>query len=306
MTEEAQTKPARTFRMPKINYYVRKVYRPKILVLDFDDTVLLWPRNLKLTNGKRLNFSAYVANVFAKFTAEILGIDKDEAYELCFAGFVEYGSAIIGLMESDDYDVTYDQAHEIFIKVHHHVATNPSKGLVAWAKANIRLYEQLKALKTTPYIFTHGSTEYALIGLKCMGLLDTVIPAENVFGMDMFGYYNTKNKPAAYVWLQQKLNIPFNRMIMSEDSHRNLFYAHGFGMKTVLLHRPDEKGDPFAPYPYVDHNHQTLADYIAMFLDKGVNYTEEKLDRSYLELISEVQTAGTAHTYQPPIFVKPS
>ena len=74
----------------------------------------------------------------------------------------------------------------------------------------------------------------------------------------------------------------------------------------MLLHRPDEKGDPFAPYPYVDHNHQTLADYIAMFLDKGVNYTEEKLDRSYLELISEVQTAGTAHTYQPPLFVKPS
>lgn len=288
---------SKTFRMPKINYYVRKTFRPKTLVLDFDDTMCLWPRNLKLKNGRHLNFSAYVANVFSKFTKEVLKIPRDEAHELCLSGFLEYGSAIIGLMESEDYDVSFEQADEIFKKVHYQMATNPSKGLVAWAKPNIFLTQALSQLKTKPYVFTHGSTEYAKIGLQCMGLLNTVIPEENVFGMDMFGYYNTKNKEPAYVWLQQKIGVPYNRMVMSEDSHKNLIWAHVLGMKTVLLHRPDQKGEPFPDYDYVDHTHQTLEDYLQMFLEKGVNYTEEKLDRTLAELLSETQPLGATSIY---------
>jgi FMN phosphatase YigB (HAD superfamily) len=289
-------KPSITFRMPKLNYYIRKHFRPKVLILDLDDTVLLWPRRLKLVSGKHLNFSAYVGNVFAKITSEVLEIERDDAYELCLTGFQDYGSAIIGLMASEDYDVSFAQAEEIFLKVHKQVATNPSKGLVAWAKPNIQLYNLLKQLRTKPYIFTHGSTEYAKIALKTMGLLNTVIPEENVFGMDMYGYYNTKNKPAAYAWLQQRLNIPFNRMVMSEDSHKNLYWAYAAGMKTVLLHRPDAKGDPFPDYLFVDHTHQSLEDYLSMFLDKGVNYTKEKLDRALAELLYENQPFCIRHT----------
>lgn len=288
---------SKTFRMPKLNYYIRKTFRPKVLILDLDDTVLLWPRKLRLSNGKHLNFSAYFGNIFAKVTSEVLDIERDDAYELCLTGFQEYGSAIIGLMASDDYAVTFEQAEEIFLKVHKQAATNPSKGLVAWVKPNIKLYSLLKQLKTVPYIFTHGSTEYAKIALKGMGLLNTIIPEDNVFGMDMYGYHNTKNKPAAYVWLQQKLNLPYNRMIMSEDSKKNLYWAHAGGMKTVLLHRPDTRGEPFPNYHYVDHAHQTLEDYISMFLDKGVNYTEEKLDRSLAELVYESQIFGIGYLH---------
>lgn len=279
-----------TLKMPILNYYIRKAFRPKILVLDFDDTVCLWPRNLKLKNGKHLNFSAYMSNVFSKIVADILNIDIDEAYELCLTAFLEYGSSIIGLMESPDYDVSQKQIDEIFIRVHDQCANNPSKGLIAWAKPNDNLTSLLSNLITKPYIFTHGSTEYAKTGLACMGLLNTVIPEENVFGMDMYGYKNTKKTPASYIWLQQKINAPFNRMIMSEDSKHNLYWAKRLGLTTVLLHTPTEKGDPFPDISYVDHTHQTLENYLEVFLDKGVSYTEEKLNRSVFELISENQT----------------
>ncbi|MAI07419.1 MAG: hypothetical protein CMF61_00535 [Magnetococcales bacterium] len=277
----------KTFRMPKINYYVRKHFRTKILVLDLDDTIMPWPRNMPLKNGKHLNLNAYVSNVFAKIASEVLGLDRDEAYELCSSGYFNYGSAIIGLLETPDYDVTEEQAHEIFMRVHQQTATNPSKGVVAWAKPNFKLYYLLSQFKTVPYIITHGSTPYAKIALQCMGLLNTVVPEENVFGLELYGYYNTKNKPNPYIWFQQKTGIPFNRMVMSEDSHKNLFFAKALGIKTVLLHREGEQGEPFPNYDYVDHTHQKLEDYLQMFLDKGVNYTEEKLERSLEELVSE-------------------
>ncbi|PPR15247.1 MAG: hypothetical protein CFH43_00941, partial [Proteobacteria bacterium] len=229
----------KTFRMPKINYYVRKHFRTKILVLDLDDTIMPWPRNMPLKNGKHLNLNAYVSNVFAKIASEVLGLDRDEAYELCSSGYFNYGSAIIGLLETPDYDVTEEQAHEIFMRVHQQTATNPSKGVVAWAKPNFKLYYLLSQFKTVPYIITHGSTPYAKIALQCMGLLNTVVPEENVFGLELYGYYNTKNKPNPYIWFQQKTGIPFNRMVMSEDSHKNLFFAKALGIKTVLLHQHD-------------------------------------------------------------------
>lgn len=289
----------KTFRMPLVTYMVRKALRPKFLVLDFDDTVLLWPRNMKLPNGRHLNFSAYMSNIFAKIVGETLGIERDEAYELCLSGFLQYGSSMIGLMESEDYKeiLTEEVLDDVYQSVHRQAATNPSKGLIAWATSNLALHYLLSSIKTPIYILTHGSTEYAKIGLKTMGLLNTVIPEENVFGMEMYGYANTKKGPGAYLWLQQRLGLPFNRMIMSEDSHKNLIYAKKLGMKTVLLHRPDEKGEPFPNFDYVDHTHQTLEDYLTMFLDKGINYTENKQVRSLAEIEWENRSVGKNTVY---------
>lgn len=286
-----------TFKMPLLNYLIRKHFRPKILILDFDDTVCLWPRNLKLKDGKHLNFNAYMSNVFAKITSEVLGIDFEEAAEMCMAGFSKYGSSIIELIESEDYDVSIEEIDRIFEDVHMRAATHPTKGLVGWAKPNFKLHYLLSQLSNKPYIFTHGSTAYAKIGLQAMGLLNTVIPEESVFGMEQYGYYNTKKGANAYIWLQQKVKVAFNRMIMSEDSHKNLIWAHNLGMKTVLLHGPDKKGEPFPDYDYVDHTHQTLEDYVEMFLKKGISYTETKCDRTVAEMVGENPTYGARVPY---------
>ncbi|MFT7144555.1 MAG: FMN phosphatase YigB (HAD superfamily) [bacterium] len=287
----------KTFRMPKLNYYIRKVFRPKVLVFDLDDTICLWPQNLELDNGYYLNFNEYMGNVFAKYTSEILGIDRKEAFSLCEMGFRKHHSSIIGLLKSAKHNVTNEQADEIFEKVHLHVANHKSKGAVAWAKSNPKLTWLLTQLKTSPYVFTHGSTAYAKIMLELMGLLNTVIPEENVFGLEQFGYVNHKMMPASYLWFQQKVGLPFNRYIMHEDSKKNLYWAKQFGMKTVWLQkgRFDEEDD-LPEASYADHSHNTLEDYLEMFLQKGVSYTEEKFDRSVFEIMWENQTLGASQS----------
>ena len=309
-----------TFRMSLLTYTIRKVFRPKIMIFDLDDTLFRWPRKLKLKGGGKLNFHRYVANIFAKVICEYLRdyadskmnlkegdedfarfyITKDEASEFCEEGYRLYGSSMIALIEEYP-ELDDDDLASIFLSTHQRMATHERKGVNAWVKPNFMLIESIRNLKTAPFILTHGSTPYAKIVLKALGL-SGIIPDENIFGMDLYGYHNTKNTYAPYVWIQQKISksvgkqVPFNRLIMSEDSHKNLVTAHNLGIKTVLLQRPNDLGEPLPDYPYVDHTHQTQ-DYLWMFLDKGINYTENKQDRHFLESYSENTISGASFGY---------
>lgn len=110
------------------------------------------------------------------------------------------------------------------------------------AKANITLA-----------VITHSHSDFTARALAHMQLAAHIAPA-HVLTVEQVGYREKHNDPEMLLEIQRRTNIPFDEIMMVEDTMENMVFAHDLGMRTAFIHW----GKPKDSLPhYVEFQHET-------------------------------------------------
>ncbi|SDJ66010.1 putative hydrolase of the HAD superfamily [Ferrimonas sediminum] len=157
------------------------------------------------------------------YVADKLALSPEQATELCFGYYHKYGGTLRGLQQHhpevdlDDFSV---YAHDVDTSKLHH---NPA------------LAEQLNALSQKRYIFTNAALPYARRLMEIIGIEDCF---DGIFSVEDTGY-KMKPDPHAYEQIARKFGFQGSDAVMFDDQPSNLDTAQTFGIRTVLVNRPD-------------------------------------------------------------------
>ncbi|USD35815.1 MULTISPECIES: pyrimidine 5'-nucleotidase [Ferrimonas] len=157
------------------------------------------------------------------YVADKLALSPEQATELCFGYYHKYGGTLRGLQQHhpevdlDDFSV---YAHDVDTSKLHH---------------NADLAEQLNALPQKRYIFTNAALPYAR---RLMGIIGIDQCFDGIFSVEDTGF-KMKPDPHAYEQIAAKFGFRGCDAVMFDDQPANLDTAQGFGIRTVLVNRPD-------------------------------------------------------------------
>lgn len=163
--------------------------------------------------------------------AQALGVPADQADILRRRYWKRYGATAIGLARH--HGVNLNQ----FLASCHNFDVQPL------VHAETGLKARLRALPGTRIVLTNAPAHYARRVLKALGILQEFDGLWAIDHMMPMGFARPKPSPGLMHQIIAQLQVPAHRIILVEDTLRNLRSARQAGMKTVYLYHP---GTPFA------------------------------------------------------------
>jgi putative hydrolase of the HAD superfamily len=167
--------------------------------------------------------------------AQALGVPADQADILRRRYWKRYGATAIGLARH--HGVNLNQ----FLASCHNFDVRPL------VHAETGLGARLRALPGTRIVLTNAPAHYARRVLKALGILQEFDGLWAIDHMMPMGFARPKPSPGLMHQIIAQLQVPAHRIILVEDTLRNLRSARQAGMKTVYLYHP---GTPFARQQY--------------------------------------------------------
>jgi putative hydrolase of the HAD superfamily len=199
--------------------------------------------------------------------AQALGLPADEADVLRRRYWKRYGATAIGLVRHHGIDL-----HQ-FLATCHNFDVRP---LVHAEKGQLA---RLRRLPGTRIVLTNAPAHYARRVLDALGILQEFDGLWAIDHMMPMGLPRPKPSLALMRQIVARLNVPAERIILVEDTLRNLKTARQAGMRTAYLYHP---GTPFSHAQfgrdlYVDVRVNRLS---ALLTRAGAGYTPGSPDRA--------------------------
>jgi putative hydrolase of the HAD superfamily len=191
-----------------------------------DDPVWLFDLDNTLHDASHAIFRAIDRRMSAA-VAEALGVDAEEADRLRQHYWKRYGATAIGLTRH--HGVSLRQ----FLMTCHDFDVAPL------VHAETGLAARLRALPGSRIVLTNAPAHYARRVLDALGILQEF---DGLWAIDhMMPMGLTRPKPSLALMRQviARLKVPAGRIILVEDTLRNLKSARHAGMRTAYLYHPD-------------------------------------------------------------------
>ena len=170
------------------------------------------------------------------FIEELLGLDRDAAWQLQKDYFHAHGTTLSGLMAEHGVD-----PHRFLAYVHDIEMDALTE--------DRRLVEAVARLPGRKLIFTNGDADYAARVLDRLGLGTSFEAIHDIHACA----YTPKPNPAAYHAMAQAFAIDPAESLFVEDMARNLKPAKAIGMTTVWVNNGSEQGREPDDRAYVDY-----------------------------------------------------
>ncbi|CAM5213403.1 Putative hydrolase of the HAD superfamily OS=Castellaniella defragrans OX=75697 GN=HNR28_001415 PE=4 SV=1 [Castellaniella defragrans] len=199
--------------------------------------------------------------------AEALNLPRDEADELRRRYWKRYGATAIGLVRHHGVNLRQ------FLATCHDFDVRP---LVHAEKGELA---RLRRLPGTRIVLTNAPAHYAKRVLQALGILQEFDGLWAIDHMMPMGLARPKPSLALMRQIVARLDVPAERIILVEDTLRNLKAARQAGMRTAYLYHP---GTPFAHQQYgrdlyVDIRINRLS---VLLTRAGAGHTPDKRDRA--------------------------
>jgi putative hydrolase of the HAD superfamily len=195
-----------------------------------EETVWLFDLDNTLHDCSKGIFKA-IDGAMAGAVATTLGLDVDAANALRTKYWKRYGATVIGMVRHHGVDA------DAFLSLSHNFAVAPL------VHSENGLARKLKRLKGRKILLTNAPLKYARDVLKTLGILHQFECLWAIDHMSLQG--NMRPKPSAALMRQvlARVGVPARRVVLVEDTLRNLKSARQVGMRTVHVFHP---GTPFS------------------------------------------------------------
>ncbi len=228
--------PVRTARLGRLKRRaaVPEIFRPKLWLLDLDDTVLGSSRGLLHAIHLRMN----------AFITERLGLPEAQAEALRTQYWEEYGSTFLGMWLRHGVDPRE------FLPATHDFDFAPYVSCEGDPK------QALKKLPGRKVVFTNGPRNYADAVLKAMGMSEFFDAEVTSTEMRLFGDWRPKPNTSMFAATCARFGVSPRETVFVDDSPMNLKAAARTGLTTVWCtgyRRVAGKLPWRKPYPYIDH-----------------------------------------------------
>lgn len=196
-------------------------------VFDLDNT--LYPPRARLFDQIEIRMT--------NFVMAALNVDRAEADRLRAHYWQRYGTTLAGLMREHGVDPGpyLDDVHDISLD---HLERDHD------------LAAMIGDLPGKRIVYTNGPVPYARNVLKARGL-ETAF--HEVYGIESADF-SPKPERGAFECVFAQAGCAPEKGAMFEDDHRNLAVPSDMGMKTVLVHRPDDPDHPHVQFRAPDLN----------------------------------------------------
>ncbi|HWL27651.1 MAG TPA: pyrimidine 5'-nucleotidase [Burkholderiaceae bacterium] len=219
---------------------------------DPQQTVWLFDLDNTLHDCSKGIFGA-IDGAMAQAVSYTLNIDQDAANLLRKTYWKRYGATVIGMVRHHGVDAS------AFLELSHRFEVAP----LVHGEAGLR--HKLRKLKGRKIILTNAPLKYAREVLKTLGILHEFECVWAIDHMNLQG--QTRPKPSLALMRQvlARLGVPASRVVLVEDTLRNLKSARQVGMRTVHVFHP---GTPFSSLhrgrcSYVDVRINSLGRFLA-------------------------------------------
>ncbi|NGM86669.1 pyrimidine 5'-nucleotidase [Parapusillimonas sp. SGNA-6] len=182
-----------------------------------------------------------IDGAMAMAVARTLNIDQDAANVLRKTYWKRYGATVIGMVRHHGVDAG------AFLELSHSFEVAP----LVHGEAGLR--HKLHKLKGRKIILTNAPLKYAREVLKTLGILHEFECVWAIDHMHLQGQTRPKPSPALMRQVLARLGVPASRVVLVEDTLRNLKSARQVGMRTVHVFHP---GTPFSSL------HRGRCDYV--------------------------------------------
>ena len=211
------------------------------------DTVWLFDLDNTLHDCSRAIFRAIDGNM-TQAVMQTLDVDEDTANTLRRRYWERYGATVIGLVRHHGI-----KADEFLAKAH---AFDPAP--LVYAEPG--LAAKLARLPGRKVLLTNAPRHYAHDVLNVLGIAHQFDMIWAIDQMNLQGRIRPKPSMALMQQVLAHLKVPAHRVVLVEDTLRNLRSARQLGMRTVHIFHP---GTPFSSLhrgrpSYVDLRLQTL------------------------------------------------
>ena len=197
---------------------------------------------------------AQIDRRMAAFISGFLGVDPARAREIQKAYWASHGTTLNGLMSE------HGMAPEPFLEFVHDID-------VGVLKPDPALDNAIARLTGVKIIFTNGTARHAENVLRRLKLRHHF---EAIIGIEATGYV-PKPMEGAYSHAVTAAGASPRRMVMIDDSVKNLQPAHDLGMTTVWARGKAEWSGPDAgeDAPFIHHATGDLAAFLARLTPSG-------------------------------------
>lgn len=205
-----------------------------------------WIFDLDLTlYPPEANIMAQIRDRIALFVEDYFAVGSEEAHQIRYKYWKQYGTTLGGLMAEHDVD-----PHGYLDFVH-----DVDMGLLTPAP---ELRKHIEALPGRKLIFTNADAPYAERVLAARGLGELF---EDVFDIHRMAHL-PKPAPASYDGLCRELAIAPRSSLFVEDSAHNLVPAKALGMTTIWVNHEGE-ADSSGHEDHIDHEIADVAEWLS-------------------------------------------
>ncbi len=194
------------------------------------DIIWLFDLDNTLHDASHAIFSA-ISHAMTQAVASTLDLDLDAASALRTRYWQRYGATVIGMVRHHQAD-----PHE-FLRLSHDF------NAAELVRAEPGLARKLQALPGRKIILTNAPADYARQVLKTLKLLPHFEAIYSINEMSLQGRMRPKPSLALMRQVLARLKTPAHRVVLVEDTLKNLKTARQVGMRTVHIYHP---GTPFA------------------------------------------------------------
>ncbi|MBP6018514.1 MAG: pyrimidine 5'-nucleotidase [Burkholderiaceae bacterium] len=194
------------------------------------ETVWLFDLDNTLHDASHAIFGA-INSAMTQAVASTLDLDLAAASTLRTRYWQRYGATVIGMVRHHHAD-----PHE-FLRLSHDF------NVAELVRAEPGLGRKLQALPGRKILFTNAPADYARQVLKTLRLLPHFEAIYSINDMSLQGRIRPKPSLALMHQVLARLKTPAHRVVLVEDTLKNLKTARQAGMRTVHIYHP---GTPFA------------------------------------------------------------
>lgn len=195
-----------------------------------EQTVWLFDLDNTLHNCSKGIFKA-IDGAMARAVATALELDAQAADELRTRYWRRYGATVIGMVRH------HGVKAEEFLRSSHNFDVPPL------VHAETGLNHKLQQLRGRKILLTNAPLDYARTVLKTLGILHHFECLWAIDHMNLQGRLRPKPSAALMRQILARLGVPAGRVVLVEDTLRNLKGARRAGMRTVHVFHP---GTPFS------------------------------------------------------------
>jgi len=172
-----------------------------------------------------------IDGAMTKAVADTLSLDVEAANALRSAYWKRYGATVIGMVRH------HGAKADDFLRLSH------SFDIAPLVHSENGLDRKLRQLKGRKVLLTNAPLDYARTVLKTLGILRHFECLWTMDHMNLQGRLRPKPSAALMRQILARLGVPAQRVVLVEDTLRNLKSARRAGMRTVHVFHP---GTPFS------------------------------------------------------------
>jgi putative hydrolase of the HAD superfamily len=188
------------------------------VLFDLDETLYTDTTGLFVEVGERIE----------RWTAQALGVSREEAQRLRRVYYQAYGTMMAGLLRDHpdvDIDDYLDYVHDVDVS--------------RYLKPNRELGKMLVELPVPKSIFTNSISDWVERVTRQLGIRDCFSHVFDVRAMD----YRCKPNSHVYTRVLERLQLPAHACVMLDDQVSYLRGAARIGMRTILVRGDSEATD---------------------------------------------------------------